>query len=81
MNDELSALENNMVDVILEAKRRRFSVSSEFARANAAVVAMAASMNAITTKVHKNVFGHNWMPTALGLTLLEEVELEGELND
>ena len=76
--EELSAIEDGLVDVILEAQTKRLTVSSDFARQNAAMVGMAASMGLITTKIHMNVFGRYWTPTVLGLRLLNEVELDGD---
>lgn len=83
MNDteELSAIEDKLVDVVLEAQTGRFTVSSDFARQNAEYVAMAASMQLITTRIHMNAFGRQWVPTVLGLKLLSEVELDEEDND
>lgn len=72
---ELTAIENKLVDVILEARTKRFSVSGDFARANAAYVAMAASQQLITTKIHADVYGREWVPTVLGLRFLSEIEL------
>lgn len=75
---ELSAVEDALVTVVLEAKTSAFTTSSEFARKNATMVAMAASQQLITTKVHANVYGKAWLPTVLGLKMLSEVELDEE---
>ena len=76
--EELSALEDALVDVLLEANTRRLTVSSDFAREHAAIVAMAASQGLITTKIHLGLYGRYWVPTLLGLRLLNEVELDEE---
>ena len=76
--EELSVIEDGLVDVVLEAQTKRLSVSSDFARQHAAMVGMAASMGLITTKIHLNVFGRHWTPTVLGLRMLNEVELNGD---
>lgn len=74
--EELSAVDNGLVDILLEAQTKHFSVSGDFARKHAPMVGMAASMGLITTKVHQNIFGRDWLPTAFGLRFLSEVELE-----
>jgi len=70
----LSAIDQTLAEVITEAHTRRFSVSGDFARRNAAQVAMASSLGLITTKINSNVFGRDWLPTAFGLTMLAQME-------
>lgn len=81
MSDELTPIENRLVDIVLEARKRHFSVQSDFARTNAVMVAMAASMGFITTKIHSNVYGPEWMTTAGGLRFLGEFELGEDDED
>jgi hypothetical protein len=49
-----------------------FAVSSNFARANAELVGMAASLQLITTRVTKDVFSRDWQITSKGLRWLNE---------
>jgi hypothetical protein len=46
-------------------------VQSDYARAHAAAVAMAASLGMITTRVAKDSYGREWRLTAKGLRVLE----------
>lgn len=73
-------IDQKLFDVTLEAFKRSFSVQSDFARANAPYVAMAASLGLISTKVHNNVFSSEWRPTVKGLTWLDKrgVDVEDE---
>lgn len=64
-------IDQKLFDIVLEAFTRSFSVQSDFARANAAYVAMAASLGLISTKVHNNVFSSEWRPTVKGLNWLD----------
>lgn len=65
-------IDQKLFDVVLEAFTRSFSVQSDFARANASYVAMAASLGLISTKVHNNIFSSEWRPTVKGLTWLDK---------
>lgn len=78
--DSLSPTDAGLITVIHEAYKRGFSIASNFARENIAYVAMAASMQMITTKVTKDVYSREWRPTTMGLALLAEMELEDD-ND
>lgn len=73
-------IDQKLFDVTLEAFTRSYSVQSDFARANAPYVAMAASLGLISTKVHNNVFSSEWRPTVKGLTWLDKrgVDVEDE---
>lgn len=55
--------------VLLEAQRG-FTTRSDFARQNAELVAQAACLGLISTKVPDGVFGGIWSLTPLGLTTL-----------
>jgi hypothetical protein len=54
--------------------REEVKVKSDFARAQADVVAMAASQQLITTRVGPNVYAGAWQITAKGLRYLNETE-------
>lgn len=58
--------------VLEEAWTSGFTVMSDFAQANMALVAMAASMQLITTRVSSGVFSRSWQITAKGLRFLNE---------
>lgn len=77
-SEELSETEDKLVDIILETRTRRVSVSGDFARANAEMIAMAASMGLITTRIHMDIYGRDWVPAIAGLEFLDDVELETE---
>lgn len=71
-----SSIDNRLFTVVLEAYKRSFSVQSDYARAEAELVAMAASLGLISTKVHNNVYSRDWRPTARGLLWLEQQNVE-----
>lgn len=73
---QLHSYDDGLLSVISEAHRRGYSVSSNYARENAGYVAMAASLGMLTTKVMQNVYSREWRPTILGLSLLNESELD-----
>lgn len=77
-NNELSAIDDGLVTVILEARFRGFTVKSDFAREHADYVAMAASLQLITTRLYRDVFSREWRPTVLGLQFVEAMDLEDE---
>lgn len=74
--DALHAYDAGLVDVIQEAHRRGYTVSSNYAREHSAYIGMAASLGMLTTRVHNNVYSREWRPTVLGLSLLNESELD-----
>jgi hypothetical protein len=49
-------------------------VSSDFSRRHAELVAVAASLQLITTRVNSQVFSRDWQITAKGLRWLNEVK-------
>lgn len=65
-------VDKQLFEVVLEAYKRSFSVQSDYARSYASLVAMAASLRLITTKVHNDIFSSQWRPTIKGLEWLEE---------
>jgi hypothetical protein len=68
-----STIDKHLLETVLEAYKRSYSVQSDYARANAEYVAMAASIGYISTKVYGNVFSRDWRPTVKGLTWLEKI--------
>ncbi len=65
-------INERLVPLLDEAWLTGFSVSSNFARANAELVGMAASLQLITTRVTKDVFSREWNITSKGLRWLNE---------
>jgi hypothetical protein len=57
-----------------EAWSTGFTVQSATARTHAEVVAMAASLQLITTRVNAQVFSRNWQITNKGLRYLNEAK-------
>jgi hypothetical protein len=58
--------------VVREAWSDGFTVMSNFAQRHMEYVAMAASMQLITTRVDKNMYGRFWRITSKGLRWLNE---------
>jgi hypothetical protein len=56
------------------AWREGFTVQSDLARQQAEVVAMAASLQLITTRVNRDVFSREWQITSKGLRWLNETK-------
>jgi hypothetical protein len=54
--------------------RHMVTVKSDFARKHAEYVAMAASLQLITTRITSGVFGSEWQVTSKGLRWLNETE-------
>lgn len=67
-----ASVNERLLPVLDEAWRYGFAVSSNFARANAELVGMAASLQLITTRVTKDVFSREWQITSKGLRWLNE---------
>lgn len=72
LTTRISPLDDGLTDVVHEAYVRSFTVKSDYARNNAAFVAMAASLGLISTRVTKGVYSFEWRPTGTGLALLRE---------
>ncbi len=81
LGEELTDLEESLVDIIIEARTKHFSVSSDFSRKHAETVGMAASLGFITTKIFRDIYGRDWLPTASGLQFLSEIELDEEESE
>ncbi|CAB4139352.1 hypothetical protein UFOVP347_17 [uncultured Caudovirales phage] len=57
-------------NVLFQAWTRPFAIQSDFARLNAAVIAMAASDGLITTRLAAGLYGRRWLITPTGLRRL-----------
>lgn len=77
----LAAIDQQLFQIVLEAYKRSFSVQSDYARANAELVGMAASLGLVSTKVHNNVFSRDWRPTSKGLHWLETQNIDISEDD
>lgn len=64
-------ISENLKQVLQEAWEHGFMTKSNFAREFADFVAMAASMNLITTRINSQVYGKQWQITSKGLYALE----------
>jgi hypothetical protein len=60
--------------VLDAAWQTAFTIQSAYARANADLVAMAASLQLITTCIDKNTFGRVWHITTKGQRWLNEAK-------
>ena len=74
-------IDQKLFEVVLEAYKRSFSVQSDYARALAEHVAMAASLGYISTKVHNNVYSRDWRPTVKGLTWLSAMDIVIDIDE
>lgn len=69
--------EKRLADLLNRAWRTPIRVKSDYARTNAEIVGMGASLQLITTKVRGNMmFANSWLITNKGLTWLNELETE-----
>lgn len=66
--------EARLAELLDRIWRTKVSVKSTYARANAEVVAMAASLQMITTKTGVSTFAGSWNITTQGLSWLNERE-------
>ena len=69
---DVASVNSRLMGVCDTAWKDSFAVSSRFARENAELVAMAASLQLITTRVTKDVFSRDWQITSKGLRWLNE---------
>lgn len=67
-------IEDELGPILYEAWKNGFAVQSNFARTNAGHVAMAASMQLITTRVSEGIYSSVWQITAKGIRLLNEID-------
>jgi hypothetical protein len=68
------ALEQRLAELLDRVWREKVSVKSDYARANAEIVAMAASLHMLTTKTGVSTFANAWQITNTGLSWLNERE-------
>ena len=66
--------EGRLNELLTKAWRDTIRVKSDYARANAEIVGMAASLQLITTKVAASRFANSWHISQKGLTWLNEQE-------
>lgn len=66
--------ETRLSELLDRVWRDKVSVKSDYARTNAEVVAMAASLSMITTKTGVSTFTGSWQITTTGLSWLNEKE-------
>jgi hypothetical protein len=71
-----SSVTLRLTDVLKHAWTKPFSTKSDFARANADHIAMAASDGLITTKQAAGLYGREWLITAVGLKHLKSLIAE-----
>lgn len=64
--------EARLRELLAEVRRYGLRVKADYSRANAEIVAMAASLQLISTKVGKNSFAQAWQITTKGLTYINE---------
>ena len=57
--------------MVLQAHLRGLALQSDFTRTNVALVAMAASMGLISTRIFGDLYGREWHPTVAGLEFIE----------
>ena len=65
-------LEDRLAELLDRVWAHSISVKSDYARANAEIVAMAASLHMLTTKTGVSTFANAWRITNTGLTWLNE---------
>ena len=71
-------IEEKLAAVVNEAHTRGFTVKSGFARSYAEYVAMAASLQLLTTRLSKGLYGNEWQVTVKGLGWLNEMKRMAE---
>jgi hypothetical protein len=69
---QLISVEGRLRELLDLVWREKVSIKSNYARTNAEVVAMAASLHLITTQVSIGTFAGAWNITNKGLTWLHE---------
>lgn len=69
-----TTVEEQLITLLDEAWKNGFTVQSGIARSQAEAVAMAASLQLITTRVNRDVFSREWQITAKGLRWLNETK-------
>jgi hypothetical protein len=67
-------LEKQLLTLLEHAWTDGFTVMSNYAQSNMELVAMASSLQLITTRVNRDVFSRNWQITSKGLRWLNEAK-------
>jgi hypothetical protein len=67
-------IEKRLRDLLMQIWRTTVTVKCDLARDNADIVAMAASMQLITSRVGPNVYAGAWQLTGKGLRHINETE-------
>jgi hypothetical protein len=67
-------LELQLIKLLELAWTDGFTVQCDYARSNAELVAMAASLQLITSRVNRDVFSREWQITSKGLRWLNETK-------
>lgn len=67
-------METKLAIVVNEAWTRGFTVKSTFARSYAELVAAAASLQLISTRINRDLYGNEWQVTVKGLKWLNEMK-------
>jgi len=70
------SIQGALLDVLYAAHEADITVSSNFARERAPIIAMAASMGLISTKVTRDVYGRVWKLTVGGMKMINEMEVD-----
>jgi hypothetical protein len=74
MDDPIYENNNGLLRVLRRCWEKPFRTRSDFARANAEEVAIAACQDLLTVRHDNNTWGRTWRITATGLRLLEKRE-------
>jgi hypothetical protein len=77
----LALIEDSIAPVLFKAWKSGFTTNSDFARQQANWVAMAASMQLITTRVSEGIYSRDWQITGKGIRLLNELEWIDDRED
>jgi hypothetical protein len=71
------SVDQRLLELLTAIWRGTVTVKSDCARDNAEIVAMAASMNLITTRVGPNCYAGAWQISGKGLRFINETEDQG----
>lgn len=66
-NTKLATTGKKLTEVLAQAWHAPFTTKSDFARANADVIGMAASDGMITTRIATGLYGRDWRITEAGI--------------
>jgi hypothetical protein len=68
----MARMGRRILEVIKKVWLEQVTTKSDFARTEADAIAAAASEGFITTRVGEDTYARTWLPTAIGLEVLEE---------